>query len=55
MKHILCSLPLVFLITATSVHEAQKLHHHLSDPNWMPLASGLCAIGFATIIAWSRT
>jgi len=55
MKHILRSLPLILLSTAATAHETQHLHHHLSDPNWIPLAAGLLAIGFAAIIAWSRT
>jgi hypothetical protein len=55
MKHILRSLPLVLLTPAASAHEVQKLHYHLSDPSWMPLAASLLAIGFAAIIARSHT
>jgi hypothetical protein len=54
MKYILRSLPLLLVATATAAHEAPNLHHHLTDPNWMPLAAGLLVIGLALILAWSR-
>lgn len=54
MKHILRSLPLIFLAGASAAHEATHLHHHMSDPNWVPLAAGLAVIGCAALLAWSR-
>ncbi|WP_298860631.1 hypothetical protein [uncultured Sulfitobacter sp.] len=53
MNHILRSLPLIFVANASVAHEAPHLHHHLTDPNWMPLAVGLLIIGFAAFLAWS--
>ncbi len=54
MNHFLHSLPLIFLAGASAAHEALQLHHHLTDPNWMPLTGGLLVIGFAAAVGWSR-
>jgi len=54
MKHILHSLPLILVATATVAHEKPHLHNHLTDPNWMPLTAGLLVIGFTAFFAWSR-
>ncbi|MGJ8595595.1 hypothetical protein [Sulfitobacter sp.] len=54
MKHVLRSLPITLFATAAAAHEAPNLHHHLTDPSWMPLAAGLLAIGCAAAIAWRR-
>lgn len=54
MKYIPSSLPLIFVATASVAHEAPHLHHHLTDPNWMPLAAGLLIIGCAAALAWSH-
>ena len=53
MNRILHSLPLILVANAAGSHEASHLHHHLSDPNWMPLAAGLLVIGCAALMAWS--
>ncbi|MGC1498067.1 MAG: hypothetical protein WA790_19840 [Sulfitobacter sp.] len=54
MKSILYSFLPFFLASAAAAHESTHMHHHLSDPNWMPLAAGLLVIGAAALIAWSR-
>lgn len=53
MNHIVNSLLLILLGTAATAHEATHMHHHLTDPNWMPLAAGLVVIAFSALIAWS--
>ncbi len=54
MKHILHSLPLIFIASASVAHEAPHLHHYLTDPNWLPLAAGMLVIGFSAVLVWSR-
>lgn len=54
MKPILRSLPLILLANASVAHEASHIHHHLTDPNWMPLVAGLLAVGCLAALAWSR-
>ena len=54
MRHILHSLPLALSATASAAHEAPLPHHHLTDPNWMPLAAGLLIVGSAALFAWTR-
>jgi hypothetical protein len=53
MKYTLRSFPLILIANTAFAHEAQHLHHHITDPNWLPLAAGLLVIGLAAIIAWS--
>jgi LPXTG-motif cell wall-anchored protein len=54
MKYIAHSLPVFLLASAAAAHESLHPHHHLSDPNWLPLAVGLLVIGGAAWLAWSR-
>ena len=54
MTLILKSLPFLFVINALSAHEAQHLHQHVTDPDWMPFVLSLFAIGLAAFFAWSR-
>jgi hypothetical protein len=54
MKIILRSLLLMPLASAVAAHESQHLHHHVSDPNWLPLTVGLLVIGGAALLAWTR-
>ena len=54
MNLILKSLPLLFVANVLSAHEAQHLHQHVTDPNWMPFVLSLLAIGLAVFFAWSR-
>lgn len=54
MNHILRSLPLILLASTVTAHEAPHLHHHLTDPNWLPLVTGILVIGCASALAWGR-
>ena len=54
MTLILKSLPFLFWANALSAHEAQHLHQHVTDPDWMPFVLSLLAIGLAVLFAWSR-
>ena len=54
MKHLLRSLPLVFLTTAAFAHEVQHSHHHMQDPPFLSLAAGFLAISFAIFVSLSR-
>lgn len=54
MTHVLRSLPLILLANASVAHEASHMHHHLTDPNWMPLVAGLLAVGFVAVLVWGR-
>jgi len=54
MNLILKSIPLLFVANTLSAHEAQHLHQHVTDPNWMPFVLSLLAIGLAVLFAWSR-
>jgi hypothetical protein len=52
MKPLFTALPFVLSASMALAHEGAHLHHHLSDPNWLPLVAGLFVIAGSAVIGW---
>ena len=54
MKTLFSALLFVFAATFAAAHEGAYMHHHLGEPNWLPLLVGLFVIAAAAVIGWAQ-
>ncbi|MEH6646653.1 peptidase M23 [Sulfitobacter sp.] len=52
MKTLFTAFPVVLSASLASAHDGAHMHYHISDPNWLPLLTGLFVIAGAAVIGW---